>query len=107
MFSVCAAAACVDVRLNRMVVGLLVPRNWQEGKLPVELLPTVNVTGPQCVLRTSDGCIVMRLPPFRNSNGVPSQLPMRQMVATVLGSAVMVRVLSVVGLPAVMATLSV
>src|SRR5579862_2830788 len=86
IFSVWAAAACADVKLNLMVVGVLVPRNWTDGKLPVELLPTVKVTGPQWELRTSCGCMVMMLLPLRNSSGVPSQSPMRQMVATELGS---------------------
>ena len=41
IFNVWAAAACADVRLNLIVVGLLAPRNCAAGKLPAELLPTV------------------------------------------------------------------
>src|SRR5690242_630322 len=105
IFNVCAAAAWVEVRLNLIVVGLFVPRNCTDGKLLVELLPTVKVVGAQCVMRTSDGCMVAMRLPSMNSSGVPSQLPMRQIVAVVLGSPVTVIVLNVVGLPAVIVAL--
>ena len=88
------APAWLDVNQKFMVRGLLVPRNSHEGKL-LALCPTVNVTGPQWLLRTSDGCTFMMLP-FKNSRGVPSQSPMRQMVETVLGSPEMVCVWNVV-----------
>src|SRR6185312_13549528 len=100
IFNVCAAAAWVDVRLNLMVVGVFVPRNCTDGNELFWLEPTVNVLGAQCVMRTSEGCMVARLPPFMNSSGVPSQLPMRQMVAVVLGSPLTVIVCTVVGFPA-------
>src|SRR5476649_183468 len=106
IFSVCAAAACAAVRLKVTVVGLLSPRNCTAGNVLVAP-PTPKVTGPQLLLRLSEGCRMLIVCPFKNSRGVPSQLPMRQIVATVLGSLVMVWVLNVVGLPAVTVALPV
>src|SRR5882724_2279854 len=79
MRRVCAAT-WADVRLNLIVVGLLSARSWRAGKLPVEVLPTVKVTGPQLALRTSCGCIWEMLLPLRNSFGVPSHVPIFQIV---------------------------
>src|SRR5205085_9532098 len=87
IFTMCPVS-CADVRSKRIVVGALSPRNCTAGKLLVTLLPTVYVTGPQGFIRTSEGCMFARFAPLLNSSGVPSQLPIRQIAAVVLGSSV-------------------
>src|SRR5689334_10298578 len=66
-----------------MVVGLLTATHCAAGNA-LAALPTVNVTGPQLALRLSEGCMTPRLAPLRNSRGVPSHWPIRQ-IAVGLG----------------------
>ena len=67
-------------------------------------MPTTKSGVVHEAIRTSDGCIAVTLSPLRNSRGVPSQSPIRQTGVALLGSPVIVMVLSALVAPAATVT---
>src|SRR5213592_2680293 len=72
------AAIWLGARLNLIVVGLFLPRNWMAGTTPGESTPAKKVGVSQGDIRTSDGCICAILSPLRRPAGVPSHSPIRK-----------------------------
>ena len=65
-------------RVNLIVAGLFLPRNWMAGNTDGVSTPTVYVRASQDDMRMSDGCICVILSPLRRPAGVPSHSPMRK-----------------------------
>src|SRR5262252_10587440 len=71
-------------RLNLIVVGLFLPRNWMAGNVLGSSTPAVKVVTFHGLMRTSDGCIWTILSAFNSPAGVPSHSPILKTVEGVV-----------------------
>lgn len=74
------AAPGALARVNLIVTGLLTLLNTAMGKSLSAELPTVYVSGPQLLIRVSDGCMRRNLSALRKLVGCPSYSPIFQRV---------------------------
>ena len=66
--------------VHLIVVGLFTLLNCAMGNWLALLLPMVNVTGPQLLMRESEGCMCPILSALSKPEGVPSTVPIAQIV---------------------------